>query len=97
MRDQIVVLLALTAGLFDPIPLEAMVQAEQAVRDAAGRIAPELGQRLMHGDTLAPSDRDAMVALARDALTPWAHAVQQPAISPADSAHAAAPLTVRDP
>ncbi len=97
VRDQIVVLLALTAGLFDPIPLEAMVQAEQAVRDAAGRIAPELGQRLMHGDTLAPSDRDAMVALARDALTPWAHAVQQPAISPADSAHAAAPLTVRDP
>ncbi len=71
MRDQIAVLLALTAGLFDAVPLDAMAQAEQAVRDAARHIAPDLDQRLIHADVLAPADRDAILALARDALAPW--------------------------
>ncbi len=71
MRDQIAVLLALTAGLFDAVPLDAMAQAEQAVRDAARHIAPDLDQRLIHADVLAPADRDAILALARDALVPW--------------------------
>ncbi len=67
---QIAVLLALTAGLFDTIVLEAMVEAEQAVRDAADQIPFDLGERLIQGNTLADPDREAIVALARRALAP---------------------------
>ena len=37
LSGQVTVLLALTAGLFDPVPLERMTDAEQAVRQAAER------------------------------------------------------------
>src|SRR5450631_3944845 len=42
---QIAVLLALTAGLFDRVPLEQMVDADQVVRDAAAEIPDDLRER----------------------------------------------------
>ena len=67
---QIAVLLALTGGLFDTIALEAMVEAEQAVRDAADRFSADLAERLVQAPTLADSDRETILALARRALAP---------------------------
>jgi len=65
---QIAILLALTAGHFDQVPLEQMIDAEQAVKDAAASISAEIGKRLETAATLSDEDRDAIVAIARQAL-----------------------------
>jgi F-type H+-transporting ATPase subunit alpha len=70
--EQIVVLLALTAGLFDDVPLNRMKDAEQAVREAAEAIPDDLRERLDTGDTLRDEDRGTIVELARRALEPFA-------------------------
>ena len=67
---QLAIVLALTAGLFDPVPPDRMADAEQAVAEAAGRDIPEaLGQRLLQSDKLSDEDRAAMVDLARGAIS----------------------------
>jgi F-type H+-transporting ATPase subunit alpha len=43
--QQIIVLLGLTANLFDTVPFERMTQAEQAVREAATKIPAEILKR----------------------------------------------------
>ena len=66
---QLAIVLALTAGLFDPVPEGRMADAEQAVVDVAGRDIPAaLGQRLLESDKLTDEDRAAMVDLARGAI-----------------------------
>lgn len=67
---QIAVLLALTAGLFENIPLEKMKNAEQAVRKAAAQLPAELKKRLNSGDTdhLSDEDRQAIITSARSGL-----------------------------
>ena len=66
---QLAIVLALTAGLFDPVSPDRMADAEQAVVDVAGRDIPAaLGQRLLESDKLIDEDRAAMVDLARGAI-----------------------------
>ncbi len=62
VAGQIALLLALTHGLFDDLPLEKMRQAELALR----RAAVDLPQRLVLAES--KEDRDAIVAIARDVL-----------------------------
>jgi F-type H+/Na+-transporting ATPase subunit alpha len=64
------VLLALTEGLFDPVPLEQMDDAERAVRQAATGLPQERVARLIAADKLSDEDRKAILALAREALAP---------------------------
>jgi F-type H+-transporting ATPase subunit alpha len=67
--EQIAIVIALTAGLFDAVPMDRMADAEQAVRNAAAKSMPaELGQRLTSADKLGDADRAAIVQLAREAL-----------------------------
>ena len=54
---QVAVLLALTAGLFDDIPLERMTDAEHAVNEAANDIPQEMCARLAGADKLNDEDR----------------------------------------
>ena len=68
---QIAILLALGAGLFDPVPMDKMADAERAVRNAAEQIPEEVGKRLETADRLGDEDRDAIVAIARRALVPF--------------------------
>jgi F-type H+-transporting ATPase subunit alpha len=68
MPEQIVVLLALTAGLFDPIPLERVTEAEQALRRAAARIPPDVAGRFASTDKMSDADRKATLDLAWQAL-----------------------------
>lgn len=68
---QITVLLALTAGLFDRIPLDRMDQAERAVWVAAATISRELAARLEQVDTLNDADRSQITQLAAEALSPF--------------------------
>ena len=65
---QIAVLLALTAELFDHVPLDGMTDAEQAVRRAATEIPAEVRERLETADKLSPEDRETIIELAREAL-----------------------------
>ncbi|TWU20934.1 ATP synthase subunit alpha [Novipirellula galeiformis] len=65
---QVMVLLALTGGYFDPVPMDQMTEAEAAVRDAAGSLSAELQDRLQTADALSAADRDEILKIARDAL-----------------------------
>jgi F-type H+-transporting ATPase subunit alpha len=68
---QITVLLALTAELFDPVPLDQMTAAQQAVQEAAVHIPAEVRARLGSADKLTDEDRKAIVVIARQALAPF--------------------------
>ena len=68
---QITILLALTAELFDDVPLDWMTEAEQAVRKAAAEIPAELSARLAGTQKLSDEDRDTIIHIARLALAPF--------------------------
>jgi F-type H+-transporting ATPase subunit alpha len=65
---QIAVLLALTAGLFDTVPLPRMAEAQHAVQDAAAGLAAPLLERLLGTDKLNDEDRSTVTESARAAL-----------------------------
>jgi len=68
---QIAVLLALTADLFAPVPLDKMIDAERAVQTAAAGIAPEVSARFESATKLSDEDHEAIVEIARQALAPF--------------------------
>jgi len=68
---QIAVLLSLTAELFDPVALEQMPDAEHAVQKAAAKIPAEVCARLESDDKLSDEDRNTIIEIARQALTPF--------------------------
>jgi F-type H+-transporting ATPase subunit alpha len=65
---QILILLALTADLFDAVPLEQMPAAEQAVQAAAADIPAEVCTRFASADKLSDEDRKRLLDIARLAL-----------------------------
>ena len=65
---QIAVLLALTAGLFDDVPLDQMTDAEQAVRKAAAEIPADVRERLDTAEQLSDEDRETIIEIARKSL-----------------------------
>jgi F-type H+-transporting ATPase subunit alpha len=65
---QIAVLLALTAGLFDGVPLDRMIDAEKAVREAAADIPDGVTARFDSADKLSDEDRATIIQIARQAL-----------------------------
>ena len=65
---QIAVLLALSAELFDPVPLEQMADAEHAVRDAAAKMPAGVCARFESADKLSDEDRKTIIEIARQAL-----------------------------
>jgi F-type H+-transporting ATPase subunit alpha len=68
--EQIVVLLALSAGLFDPVPLDLMADAEMALRKASTDLTHDLVGRLTT-DKLGDADRSTMLGVAVTALAPF--------------------------
>ncbi|MGM0517239.1 MAG: alternate F1F0 ATPase, F1 subunit alpha [Pseudomonadota bacterium] len=71
VAEQIVVLLALTEGLFDPVPLELMDKAERAVRQTVEDLPDSLAGRLESAESLDRGDREEAVEHARHALKPF--------------------------
>jgi F-type H+-transporting ATPase subunit alpha len=71
---QITVLLALTARLFDRVPLDQMTDAEQAVVEAATSIPAEVCSRLETADKLSDEDRESIFEIARKALSEFSPA-----------------------
>ena len=68
---QITVLLALTANLFDPVPLEKMTDAAHAVQESATTIPAEVSARFETAEKLSDEDKKTIVEIARKALVPF--------------------------
>ena len=65
---QIAILLALTAKLFDPVPIDQMADAEHAVREAASDIPDEVTARFETAEKLTDQDRATIIQIVRNAL-----------------------------
>lgn len=68
VADQIVVLVTLTAKLFDAVPLEKMEEAQTALLAAAAGLSPEIRKNLELADELRPADKEAVLSMAKSAL-----------------------------
>lgn len=66
--DQIVLLLALNAKLFDSVPLDRMEEAEASLRRAVVDIPAEVREHLKADAELTDNDRKAILEIARKAL-----------------------------
>jgi F-type H+/Na+-transporting ATPase subunit alpha len=65
---QIALLLALTAELFDKVPIDRMTDAEHAVHEAALNIPAQVSERLVTATKLSEADRKTIIEIARQAL-----------------------------
>jgi F-type H+/Na+-transporting ATPase subunit alpha len=61
LTEQIVVLVALAAGLFDLIPMEKVAEAELALRRAANTLPSDIVERFTTARTLSDADRQAVL------------------------------------
>ncbi|MEA3153908.1 MAG: F-type H+/Na+-transporting ATPase subunit alpha [Betaproteobacteria bacterium] len=68
---QIAILLALTAKLFDSVPIDQMVDAEHAVHEAAANIPVEICKRFETAAELNDEDRKTIIDIARESLAPF--------------------------
>lgn len=66
--EQIVVLLAVTEGLFDALPVPEIAQAELALRTRIIAQLSEIGRRIESGETLTQEDRASILNAAQQAL-----------------------------
>jgi F-type H+-transporting ATPase subunit alpha len=65
---QIAVLLALTAELFDPVPIDQIKDAEHAVHEAAANIPADVCARFETAAELSDEDRKTIIEIARLAI-----------------------------
>ncbi len=65
---QIAILLALTAKLFDRIPIDRITDAERSVHEAAADFPVEMRGRLDTDDKLSDGDRETIIRMARQSL-----------------------------
>jgi len=68
LSEQIGVLLALTNGFFDAVPLPRMKEAEQILRETAGQLSEDIRQRFISTSQFREDDRQVILQLAIKAL-----------------------------
>jgi F-type H+-transporting ATPase subunit alpha len=73
--EQIVILLAVSTGLFDTVPLERFIDAETALRATHTQFTPDLIDRLTNAK-LGEQDKQTVLAIAATALAPFQHVPQ---------------------
>jgi F-type H+-transporting ATPase subunit alpha len=73
---QIAVLLALTAELFDRVPLDQMTDAERALREATNAIPVKVRERLESAEKLSDEDKKMIIEIARKTLQRFSSAPQ---------------------
>jgi F-type H+-transporting ATPase subunit alpha len=69
--EQIVVLLVLTDGLFDAVPIIKMQEAELALRKMNAELPADIVKRLFSDNELNESDREAILKIAENTLVPF--------------------------
>ena len=83
---QIAILLALNAGLFDSVPLDQMVAAQQAVQAAANALPNVVVERLIQADQLPSGDREQVINAARQSLATFLASAADPSDTAAKAA-----------
>jgi len=78
VAEQIIELLAIKNGLFDPIPLSQMPEATLLVQQAATNLTSALRDRLVSAEHLSDDDRNALLATARQALAEFSGDKEEP-------------------
>ncbi len=68
LPEQIMLLIALAGQLFEPVALEAMAHAIEALRDAASKIEPAMLARFTSAEKLSADEHAQLLELARKAL-----------------------------
>ena len=81
VTDQITILLALTEGQFDSVPLDQMKAAEKAVRESVSKIPASIQAKFETVKSLEDQDRKTVVDITREALDPF----QPKTVSPAET------------
>ncbi len=76
--EQITVLVALTAGLFDLIPLDRMADAEAALKSAAKTSLTEVSSRIDSDLKFSVEDKEALLQLSKDTLAAFSAAEGKP-------------------
>jgi len=71
LPEQILVLAALTGGLFDGVPLEKMPEAEHVLRVAASGIPADVNDRFSSAEKLSDADRAVLLQISAEALAPF--------------------------
>ena len=71
VAEQIVILLALTSGLLDSVPLEKVSDTEKALRKAVVDIPEEIRQRFSSNDKLSDDDRNRILQVVGNAIAPF--------------------------
>ena len=66
--EQIAILLAVTSGIFDELPLDEIPEAKDMIRKAVGIKLPELYLRIQSGEELRNGDREALLDMSRNAI-----------------------------
>jgi F-type H+/Na+-transporting ATPase subunit alpha len=69
--EQIVILVALTGGLLDSVPIDRVRDAEQALRKAAADVPAEVRQRFSANTKLSDEDRKTILQAVGKALAPF--------------------------
>lgn len=69
VAEQIAVLLAVTAGVFDAVPFSDLADAELVVRRETEEQLPDVCRRMESGEALTDNDRESLLRVARSAVT----------------------------
>ena len=77
VAEQLLVLLALTSGYFDGIPVEKMPDAQTLLAKSSLTLDADLLKRLSAEEPMQPADKDALLASAKTVLAPF----QSPPVS----------------
>lgn len=66
--EQIAILLTVTSGVMDIVPLDKIAQAKEKLRNAFSIRLPEVRKRIESGQKLSPEDRDQILNMSREIL-----------------------------
>ena len=66
--EQIAILLAVTAGILDDIPLDEIASAKKKIKKAFSEELPELYKRIQSAEKLTPEDREMLLNMSRSVL-----------------------------
>jgi len=66
--EQITILLAATAGLFDNLPGEQVADRSQRIRESLAKAMPQVYELVERGEKLGDADREALISLAGKAV-----------------------------
>lgn len=78
VAEQIVVLLATTAGLFDSVPLNRVGELERELRRAVARTLPAVTERIERGEALTEEDSGALHSFAQAVIEKVIDAESEP-------------------